>query len=96
MKKEYIKPVMESEMFVANEYVSSCYEVVCRFHNEMITIQELPTKEQDDDDFFYSEWVGWVYTGDKLGDKVDIIGNKVDHMVNISEDKATPEHPNHS
>lgn len=95
MKKEYMKPVMESEMFVANEYVSSCYEVVCNYHNDMITIQELPTKKQDDDDFYYFlSW--WFYTGDKLGDKVDINGNKIDHVVTISEDKATPEHPNHS
>lgn len=28
MKKEYIKPVMESEMFVANEYVGACYLIM--------------------------------------------------------------------
>ena len=27
MKKEYMKPVMESEMFVANEYVGACYVI---------------------------------------------------------------------
>ena len=26
MKKEYMKPVMESEVFVANEYVAACYQ----------------------------------------------------------------------
>ena len=29
MKKEYMKPVMESETFVANEYVANCYYVTC-------------------------------------------------------------------
>ena len=28
MKKEYIKPVMESELFVANEYVAACFAVI--------------------------------------------------------------------
>ena len=29
MKRQYIKPTMESEMFVANEYVATCTEYVC-------------------------------------------------------------------
>ena len=29
MKKEYMKPVMESEMFVANEYVGACFNMDC-------------------------------------------------------------------
>ena len=29
MKKEYVKPVIESEEFVANEYVASCWDVRC-------------------------------------------------------------------
>lgn len=34
MKKEYMKPVMESEAFVANEYVAACWFIRCnRNHN---------------------------------------------------------------
>lgn len=29
MKKEYTKPVMEGEAFVANEYVAACWTVEC-------------------------------------------------------------------
>lgn len=29
MKREYVKPVIESEEFVANEYVAACYKIVC-------------------------------------------------------------------
>ena len=29
MRKEYVKPVMESEEFVSNEYVAACYWVDC-------------------------------------------------------------------
>lgn len=29
MKREYVKPVMESEAFVANEYVAACWVVEC-------------------------------------------------------------------
>lgn len=29
VKKIYVKPVIESEEFVANEYVAACYSVTC-------------------------------------------------------------------
>ena len=29
MRKEYVKPVMESEEFISNEYVAACYTVRC-------------------------------------------------------------------
>lgn len=29
MKREYVKPVMMGEAFVANEYVASCYKINC-------------------------------------------------------------------
>lgn len=29
MKREYVKPVMMGEAFVANEYVASCYRINC-------------------------------------------------------------------
>ena len=30
MKRTYVKPVMESEEFVANEYVAACYLITCK------------------------------------------------------------------
>lgn len=29
MRKEYVKPVMESEEFVSNEYVAACWTIIC-------------------------------------------------------------------
>ena len=29
MRKEYVKPVMESEEFVSNEYVAACWTITC-------------------------------------------------------------------
>lgn len=29
MKKEYVKPIMEGEAFVANEYIAACWTVSC-------------------------------------------------------------------
>lgn len=29
MKREYVKPVMMGEAFVANEYVAACYKIAC-------------------------------------------------------------------
>lgn len=29
MKREYVKPVMQGEAFVANEYVAACYKINC-------------------------------------------------------------------
>ena len=29
MRKEYVKPMMESEEFVSNEYVAACWRVTC-------------------------------------------------------------------
>ena len=39
MKREYVKPVMESEVFVANEYVAACtgeMEYICVTHPGLI------------------------------------------------------------
>ena len=63
MKKEYIKPVMESEMFVANEYCAPCYLVECDKGESMIIKPNheptfdpknntiLPDPDSDDDGF---------------------------------------------
>lgn len=29
MKKEYVKPIMEGEAFVANEYIAACWTITC-------------------------------------------------------------------
>lgn len=37
MKKDYVKPTIESEEFVANEYVAACWTVACK---ECLAFQE--------------------------------------------------------
>ncbi len=34
MLKEYVKPVMESEEFTANEYVAACWTITCNNSNK--------------------------------------------------------------
>lgn len=36
MKREYVKPVIESEEFVANEYVAACWHVSCPHTEDFI------------------------------------------------------------
>lgn len=61
MRKDYVKPTMESEAFVANEYVAACWTVAC---NECSAIQE---GYDDLKNGVKSETYGWqtmdVYTG---------------------------------
>lgn len=56
MKKSYVKPIMESEAFVANEYVANCWEAFCEGGHSIIVTKE-PVFEynigQDDDGFVY-------------------------------------------
>ena len=43
MRKEYVKPVMESEEFVSNEYVAACYTIdcnVCSYYDEVKTLPD--------------------------------------------------------
>lgn len=104
MKKAYVKPVMESEAFVANEYVAACKNVYCNLHGKSFTYHDEPTPEKDDDDGFWYfegftvggiEHVGasWYYTGDKLGDFN--IFEEEGHRVSV-RDIATTDHPNAS
>lgn len=37
MKREYVKPVMQGEAFVANEYVAACYHGVCNISGYVFT-----------------------------------------------------------
>ncbi len=59
MKKSYVKPVMESEAFVANEYVGVCYYVKCSDHSEgeVKKLDHAPTyniSDSDNDGFVFS------------------------------------------
>ena len=38
MRKKYVKPVMENENFVANEYIAACWEVSCSHCQEYGTV----------------------------------------------------------
>lgn len=52
MKKAYVKPVMESEAFVANEYVAACWRVSCNdCGEEMLYYGDINWDYDDGDDF---------------------------------------------
>ena len=95
MKKAYVTPVMESEAFVANEYVAACYLVTCIVHENSFKYPSEPTRDKNDNDGFYCEtyWGTdvWYYNGDKLGETY--IGDA--HPVKL-EKIDTPDHPNAS
>lgn len=79
MKKEYVKPVIESEEFVANEYVAACYRITCIGRNGgsfphtphgSITLQldkdpNCDPFDRDQDGFVYYVWppYGDCYAG---------------------------------
>ena len=46
MKKTYVKPVMESEEFVANEYVAACWRITCTGDGNCGTITVKDTESQ--------------------------------------------------
>lgn len=45
MKRTYIKPFMESEEFVTNEYVAACYLVTCETANENFITHIKPVED---------------------------------------------------
>lgn len=97
MKREYVKPVIESEEFVANEYVAACWVVECNQHGKKI-IYNYPSSAIDGDGYF--RFLNqWYYSG-KIEDNIgeDNILNLVNlHPVSItSAETARPEHPNAS
>ena len=66
MKKEYVKPVIESEEFVANEYVAACYKIVCNGGEEdYIKMEKAPTWDayDSDNDGFGNSFSGRYYKG---------------------------------
>ena len=46
MKRTYIKPFMESEEFVTNEYVAACFKVDCNLCDEIDGSYRGPTIEE--------------------------------------------------
>ena len=98
MKKEYVKPVIESEEFVANEYVAACWIVTCKNHpNESFIYHQDPTEAKDEDNFEYISdgiFKGWWYDGDELGDKFWGMSHHVDLVQTNSTNHK--EHPNAS
>ena len=73
MKKEYIKPVMESETFVANEYVATCTKVSCG--KDFFWMKGEPKDDKtlipfngDSDDFDYLDFANnWYLNGNEYG-----------------------------
>ncbi len=75
MKKSYVKPVMESEAFVANEYVGACWKVTCTIeeHGSIIVTEE-PTNGVNG---FYKAFGQWFYDGIMNGHEGFIIPHPV-------------------
>ena len=70
MKKAYVKPVMESEEFVVNEYVAACYEITCVGHlgGEQKCGSTIVTKEPN------NEWNGDGFIGQSGADYLVYVG----------------------
>lgn len=62
MKKAYVKPVMESEAFVANEYVAACWRVACTDCDEKMIYYGDPNWEINDGDPFVENGGIKMYT----------------------------------
>ena len=82
MKRTYIKPFMESEEFVTNEYVAACYLVTCVTAKENFITHTKP--EPDSYDAFTPDGYTWaLYDGyaPELGGCVyyDNRGNEFSH-----------------
>ena len=64
MRKEYVKPVMESEEFVSNEYVATCYLVTCLGNKEngIPTCGSLKLKEEPNTESYdgYTAYIGTI------------------------------------
>ena len=104
MKKAYVKPVMESEAFVANEYVAGCWEIVCQggsygadYHDDHGSFIYVSDKKPNPD-YFDGDRDGFViYIYPPYGNSYsgEIGGVKGPHPVEII-DRTKPGHPNAS
>ena len=105
MKRTYIKPFMESEEFVTNEYVAACWLVTCITGNESMIVTEEPNffESPDKDGFALSVVVGeWLpvqsYYGEiegKPGETKEIGKDNYFHRINY-EHKGDGNGPNAS
>ena len=63
--KKYMKPAMESEVFIANEYVGACYKIRCTTPNNNGTYYYLYDDTNNnrtfdkEDKLLYSSWFGF-------------------------------------
>ncbi len=100
MKKSYVKPVMESEAFVANEYVGSCWYVVCdQGHTAIVSLPDdsEPTFDRnglnpDSDGDGFGDFFGTkVYFGKmsgSIGDFFDNFHTLTDDPIKIDKDNC--------
>lgn len=108
MKKEYVKPVIESEEFVANEYVAACWVVTCvgsKSHGQEVIFTE-PNWDIGDGDAFFKIFGKKYYAGEICGQigESSITGlvEGYLHQVDVKDganggaSEARPEHPNAS
>lgn len=111
MKKVYVKPVMESEAFVANEYVAGCWKIACEEgtytylggekiehedHGYIIYVSDKdPNCDIYGDHFDKDGFVYYVNPNYKDTYMGDIGGVEGPHPVKI-ENRTKPGHPNAS
>ncbi|MCI5481301.1 MAG: hypothetical protein MR416_09025 [Lachnospiraceae bacterium] len=99
MKKVYVTPVMESEAFVANEYVAACWWVTCQPDD----LQDIANRHRAcrDHSVRVGESEPELHGGMFLwGDNwyyVEINGKLTDHPVSKADHALIfPDHPNSS
>lgn len=80
MKKVYVTPVMESEAFVANEYVAACYNVKCAQDDVAGRLCNYPERLIKTGDWTLSEWL------DKNGDESFHKGDE-SHFASFSRER---------
>ena len=102
MKKEYVKPVIESEEFVANEYVAACWYIYCDKGHTMIYagVNEpiFDTSREDNDSFVWQLTAHGVvrawYRED--GEHTNLFGGKYHILSGEPELKSNGNGPNAS
>lgn len=61
--KKYIKPVMESESFVANEYIGACWTITCHGQCKVGSFVTTDTTLYEDITKSQSSGNNYIYTG---------------------------------
>lgn len=93
MKREYVKPVMMGEAFVANEYVAACYHVHCITPNNNAKMKALYNDSNgngqldSNDEVLYRPWTSFsgcneVHKGVLTEDDIKVNGFLVDRSGN--------------